>query len=110
MWRMGFRFGGLLLVTACVSLPQPTPVDVTRAQQKYPNTTLVSLSEARKTYVTTCSGCHALHLPREFPPPQWPALVTEMETVQKVRLTAAQRQQIEEFLVVMSETSSVRAQ
>ena len=94
----------LVLGTSCAQLPQPTPVDVTRAQATYPDATLASLSEARQTYVKTCSGCHALHLPREFSSRRWPLLVNEMVTVQKVRLSLEQRQQIEEFLIVMSES------
>ena len=97
-------WAGLSLGTAgCASLPQPTPEDVTRAQGPYPGTTLGSLTEARKAYVRTCSGCHALHLPTEFPAKRWPSLVNEMVTVQKVKLSAEQRQQIEEFVTVMSE-------
>jgi Dihaem cytochrome c len=88
-------------------LPQPTPEDVSRAQGNFPGTTLVSLSDARKTYVKTCSGCHALHLPTEFPPQKWPSLVNEMVTVQKVKLSTEQRQQIEEFVIVMSEPKRV---
>ena len=105
--------GGLLIsvgvalgAAGCASLPQPTPADVTRAQGEFPGTTLVSLSDARKTFVTTCSGCHALHLPTEFPPQKWPELVNEMVTVQKVKLSSQQRQQIEEFVVVMSEAKA----
>src|SRR5271154_4344871 len=95
--------GLALAVASCASLPQPTPEDVTRAQGAYPGTTLASLTEARKTYVRTCSGCHALHLPTEFPPARWPSMVNEMVTVQKVKLSIEQRQQIEEFLIVMAE-------
>ena len=84
-------------------MPQPTSEDASRAQGDFPGTTLVSLSDARKTYVRTCSGCHALHLPTEFPPQKWPSLVNEMVTVQKVKLSTEQRQQIEEFVIVMAE-------
>jgi hypothetical protein len=97
----------LLAVTlglaGCISLPEPTPVDVTRAQGAFPETTLASLTAARKTYVMTCSGCHALHLPKEFPAQRWPSLVDEMVQVQKVKLSPLQRQQIEEYLIVMAE-------
>jgi hypothetical protein len=95
---------GLILgAVGCASLPQPTPGDVTRAEAAYPGTTLASLTEARTTYVRTCGGCHALHLPTEFPPHRWPSYVNEMVTVQKVKLSREQRQQIEEFLIVMAE-------
>ena len=87
---------------ACVSLPQPTPADVTRAQLMQPGVTLESLTQDRKTYVRICSGCHALHIPSEFPAARWPALVQEMVTVQKVKLTTEQRQQIEEYLMAMA--------
>jgi hypothetical protein len=90
-------------LAGCVSLPQPTQADVTRAQAEYPHTTLMSLTDARRTYVTTCSGCHALHLPQEFPAQRWPSLVEEMVRVQKVKLSSQQRQQIEEFLIVMAQ-------
>jgi hypothetical protein len=99
--------GVALGAAGCASLPQPTPEDVSRAQGNFPGTTLVSLSDARKTYVKTCSGCHALHLPTEFPPQKWPSLVNEMVTVQKVKLSTEQRQQIEEFVIVMSEPKRV---
>ncbi len=88
--------------SACVSLPQPTPVDVARAQKATPGVTLEGLTSDRRTYVKTCSGCHALHLPAEFPSQRWPSLVQEMVTVQKVKLTGEQRQQIEEFLMAMA--------
>jgi len=91
-----------LALSGCASLPQPTPADVARAQQTHPEVTLESLTQARKTYVKTCSGCHALHLPTEFPAHKWPSLVQEMVTVQKVKLTGEQRQQIEEFLLAMA--------
>jgi hypothetical protein len=94
--------GLLLSLAGCVSLPVGTQEDVTRARSVYPELTLASLTEARKTYVRICSGCHALHLPAEFPAPRWPGLVEEMVSVQKVKLTGEQRQQIETFLIVMA--------
>lgn len=97
--------GGALTValSACASLPQPTPADVTRAQVKYPQMTLQTLAQNRKTYVGTCSGCHALHLPSEFPAQRWPLLLDEMQVVHKVKLSTEQRRQIEEFLVAMAD-------
>jgi hypothetical protein len=91
-----------LWLVGCASLPQPTPVDVTRAQTVYPTVTLEELTQDRKTYVKTCSGCHALHLPKEFSSTKWPALVSKMVVVEKVKLSGEQRQQIEEFLVAMA--------
>jgi len=93
----------LLGLSACTSLPQPTPADVTRAQTAYPHVTLERLAQGRKTYVGNCSGCHALHLPSDYPANKWPALITEMQQVQRVKLSSEQRQQIEEFLVAMAQ-------
>jgi len=87
---------------SCASLPQPTPADVTRAQTVYPTVTLESLTADRKTYVQTCSGCHALHLPHEFTPTKWPLVVDKMVAVERVKLSSEQRQQIEEFLMAMA--------
>ena len=97
-------FSGLLAVglAGCASLPQPTAADVQRAQKTKPDVTLESLTLDRKTYVKTCSGCHALHLPAEFPGNRWPSLVQQMVTVQKVKLTGTQREQIEEFLIALA--------
>jgi cytochrome c553 len=103
-------FAALLFgLTACASLPQPTPADVTRAQVTYPHVTLERLAQDRKTYVGICSGCHALHLPSEFPAHRWPSLITEMQQVQRVQLSSEQRQQIEEFLVAMAQRPAVVA-
>ena len=88
--------------SGCASLPQPTSADVTRAQSVYPDVTLEALTADRKTYVKTCSGCHALHLPREFASTKWPVLVDKMVSVEKVKLSGEQRQQIEEFLMAMA--------
>jgi len=48
-------------------------------------------------------------LPKEFPVARWPSLVEEMVTVQKVKLSLEQRQQIEEFLIVMAEARDASA-
>lgn len=87
----------------CAALPQPTEADVTRAQRVYPEATLASLAENRRTYVRVCGGCHALHLPREFSSAKWLFFVDEMVVVQKVKLSGEQRKQIEEFLIVMAQ-------
>jgi cytochrome c553 len=99
----------VLALAGCVSLPQPTLADVTRAQVAYPDTTLTSLTDDRRTYVKICSGCHTLHLPKEFPAQKWPSLLDEMVQVQKVKLSAQQRQQIEEFLIVMAQASNEKS-
>ena len=64
---------------------------------------ILTLAADRRTYVRVCSGCHALHLPREFSSAQWPFFVDEMVVVQKVKLSGEQRKQIEEFLIVMAQ-------
>ena len=95
--------GLTLCAVGCASLPQPTPADVTRAQAVNPTVTLELLTQDRKTYVKTCSGCHALHLPKEFSSSKWPVLVNKMVVVEKVKLSGDQRQQIEEFLMAMAQ-------
>ena len=92
-----------VLMAGCSSLPQPTTVDVSRAQTRLPDMTLEKLTQGRKTYVGTCSGCHALHLPTEFPAQRWPALLDEMQVEHKLKLTGEQRKQIEEFLIAMAQ-------
>jgi Dihaem cytochrome c len=98
----GRPFALLLLLAGCSSLPKPTPEDVTRAQTLYPHLTLDELSRDRQTYVGTCGGCHALHLPSDFPAARWPELLDEMQRVQHVKLSVPQRKQIEQFLIAMA--------
>jgi hypothetical protein len=105
--RAPLLIGFGLALAGCISLPQPTVDDVTRVQAIYPDLSLVSLTNARQTYVRVCSGCHALHIPKEFPAGRWPSFVDEMVRVQKVKLSSEQRTQIETFLVVMAESRDV---
>ncbi|MGO8968921.1 MAG: hypothetical protein ACLQDQ_05055 [Myxococcaceae bacterium] len=90
--------------SARVKLPRPTPADVTWAKANGTDVTLATLTLARDAYARTCSPCHALPLPTEFPAKLWPKLVDEMVDEQNVKLSPEQRQQIEEFLTVMSRT------
>jgi hypothetical protein len=92
----------LVLLAGCSSLPKPTPEDVSRAQLVYPHVTLEELTRDRQIYVGTCGGCHALHLPSDFPAARWPGLLDEMQKVQHVKLSGSQRTQIEQFLIALA--------
>jgi hypothetical protein len=86
-----YPFALLLLLAGCSSLPKPTPEGVTRAHAVYPQLTLDKGSRDLQTYVGTCGGCYALHLPSDFPAARWPELLDEVQRVQHVKTFRWQR-------------------
>ena len=98
------RFALLVLAaaaSACASgsIPHPTPADVTRAQQEWPDASVASLERGRDLYVARCSGCHPLHRPNEFEPARWNELVTKMAP--RARLSEEERTQILRYLAAV---------
>lgn len=89
-----------LAAAGCVALPHATPEDVSRAQQRWPEVNASVLAAGRASYVARCSGCHALHLPSEKSPDEWPRALDEM--AQDAKLTPQDRELIERYLVTMS--------
>lgn len=87
---------------SCASLPQPLPEDVLRGRERYATLDLAQLTNGRKSYVRNCGGCHALYLPRRHTPEQWAQVIAKMEQEQELGLSAAERQELEKFLVTLS--------
>ncbi len=92
------------LVGACVALPRVTPEQLMRAQTRWPDATAQELEAGRQAYALKCSGCHSLHLPSEFTADEWHDEVEEM--ADKAKLSAADRERIERFLVATSKDSA----
>jgi cytochrome c5 len=90
----------LLLAAGCAGLPHPTPADLVRAKARYPDATQASLEEGRSAFVTDCSGCHALPLPKVHAPAEWPAVVRDM--AERGDLSKRDRVLIEQFLVTLA--------
>lgn len=90
----------LAAVAGCAALPHPTPEDVSRAQQRWPEVNGSALAAGRASYVARCSGCHALHLPSEKRPEEWPGALDEM--AKDAKLTPQDRELIERYLVTMA--------
>ncbi len=65
----------------------PASTDVVKQQQ---------LLEGRKLYVDHCSGCHNLHLPKEYDVEGWKNQLEEMQV--KAKITDAEKQIIFQFL------------
>lgn len=92
-----------LTLSACAGgggVPHPTPVQVSRAQTRWPGATRESLERGRDLYVARCSGCHPLHRPAEFPASRWPALLAKMAP--RARLTPAERDLVLAYLSTVS--------
>src|SRR5215510_4780966 len=87
--------------SACASgsIPHPTPADVTRAQQEWPDASVASLERGRDLYVARCSSCHPLHRPAEYPPARWNELVTKMGP--RAKLSEEEREQILRYLATV---------
>ena len=95
--------GALVVSTGCVSLVRPSEVHVAWATARWPDATLTQLEQGRAVYVARCSGCHALHLPSELYPEDWPEQVREMEQEQDVVLTDDERTSMLRYLAAASE-------
>lgn len=102
------------VVIACValggcvsSIPVPTTIDCTWAQQRWPDATTASLSAGRGLYVDKCSGCHALYVPATIGAARWPAMLDEM--TQRAHLRPDQRELILRYLVTASRGSDAAA-
>jgi mono/diheme cytochrome c family protein len=86
-------------IAACGGgLPRPTPVDATRAQTRFPGTTVADLDRGRSLYVQTCAGCHALKAPGTLPPEQWKGEVDEMREKRGVAISDGDAELIVRYL------------
>ena len=91
-----------VLLGACVApIPHPTTLDERRARERWPEASVESLEAGRRLYVFRCSGCHRLHAPRDRQPEDWPDTLDDM--VREARVTPAERQLIEQFLVTAAQ-------
>jgi hypothetical protein len=95
----------LILLAGCASVvPVPTERELAVARRDDPQATLASLSFGRERYVARCSGCHALHGPRELTPAEWRAELDEMAG--KAKCTPDERRAIERYLVAVASAPS----
>ncbi len=77
--------GVVVVLAGCASmLPEVTPDDARRAEERWPGTTQASLEQGRQKYIDRCGGCHSLHLPAEFTDAEWKRAVNEMQGRAKV--------------------------
>ncbi len=89
---------GLFILYGCASkLYVPAPVNVEKARAVSPDITLEQMRSARDLYITKCSSCHNLHLPREFTAPEWQKNLDRMQP--KAKITDAQKQLLYAYLV-----------
>jgi cytochrome c5 len=96
LWILGIVW----ILNGCASLPHPTPADAERARGRWPLASVASLESGRTTYAAKCASCHALYSPQKHTPQEWRKALTEM--AERAHLTAAEREDIEQFLDTMS--------
>jgi cytochrome c5 len=86
---------------ACASgsIPHPSPADVTRAQEEWPDASAAGLERGRDLYVVRCSGCHPLHRPGEYERAGWNRVLAKMAP--RARLSEEERTQILRYLAVV---------
>ena len=80
MPRVALATGLILGLVACAS-PVPTArlADVARS-----GVPMATLAKGRDTYIRKCSGCHALHAPKDFGDDVWAEQIAEMREEARV--------------------------
>jgi len=96
---------GLALLAVGCTRPPPTPTtaDLGRVSSRYPGLTLAELQQGRDVYQSRCGSCHVLYQPSQHGPSEWPHLIGEM--AQRAKLTEADRNRVERYLVALSSRS-----
>lgn len=70
------------LAPACTSaVPQVTPPDLARAQERDPSVSEADLQRGRTLYLSRCTGCHAPFSPASRDLDAWRHDVAEMRTL-----------------------------
>ena len=97
------RVGTLLAVLALAGcgVPRVTPELVAIAQRSDPTVSTLRLESARTLYVSRCSTCHSLNLPRDYTPPEWREWMRKMS--RKAKLTGGQDGEILAFVLAARE-------
>jgi len=89
---------GLTLGAGCAAaLPRPSAATVTRAQGRWPDSSLAQLEQGRSMFVQRCSGCHALPLPDSRTEAEWKKVMDEMAA--EAKLTPDERVLVERFVL-----------
>lgn len=88
-------------LAACgVDVPRATALDVARAAQTRPGTTLAELEQGRSLYLAKCTNCHRPIAPRSITPATWPAHVEEMR--ERARLSDDEHAAIVLYLTTLA--------
>jgi hypothetical protein len=92
-------------LSACATrpLPEPSAADAVRAANLWPGTTVGDLHRGKQRYVQSCSGCHGLIDPHQFPEARWPGFVKEMSG--RLQLSKVDVQDLTRYLVVASQAT-----
>jgi cytochrome c556 len=91
----------LVAAAGCAAvLARPTAEDARRATFQWPDATLDELKRGREIYVSRCSSCHDLYLPRDETPSKWPDILDDMGT--RSKMSAAERSAVERFLTTLA--------
>lgn len=99
---------GVVTAAACTSsLPHANEQHAEWAAQRWPGVGIAELEQGRNLYVQNCSGCHMLRDPKSQPPDKWPEDVEEMRVKMGGRLSEADAELIERYLITMSATAGM---
>lgn len=75
----------LLVACAATGKLQPSEADLPSMQQKVPGVSFEDVKKGYQLYKTNCSGCHRLHIPKEYTIAGWNKNLAEM--IPKAKLT-----------------------
>lgn len=88
------------LAACAVDVPRATLVDVARAEQARPGTTLADLERGRSLYLAKCTNCHRPIAPRSIAPALWPGHVDDMR--ERSRISTDERASIVLYLTTLA--------
>lgn len=93
----------IFFVGACTASQhiKPAEDDLNLARKRVPGITMMDLHAGYKVYTTKCSGCHALHNPKEYSATQWKPILSEMLAKAKMN-DEREKKLVSDYLVAKS--------
>lgn len=95
---LGMVIVAQVLMSCTSSLPTPGKDDL--KQDRFDTLSLDELLDGRTLYITKCSGCHSLYLPKQYSSQTWDTILTVMNP--KAKITNEEASRIRMYLTVYS--------
>ena len=100
------RIIALLVLGSLAACARNVPPQASILDSERSSVALAELQQGRKLLVRKCGSCHQTPLPKAHTAAEWPSKLDEMSA--RASLDAYQRHMIEQYLVVMTESSPAK--